>query len=656
MYTLRIIPTVLTAALSLLVVGAGAPTPIFAQAAGTAAPIVWPMTVSSAAGKIVVYEPQVRSWPNFTQMTGVAAIAVTMAGASGPVYGTVSFDSLASADVPSGMVSLVNPKIEATSWPTASQTDATGLDAFLKANLHLEGKPLLPLAMVLGSLPPAARPKTVPLRTNPPVIEVSKVPAVLIVFDGKPAFEPIPGTTLTYAANTNWAIVHDPASGLFYVHAKAGWFSSPGSAGPFTPTVAPASFAAIPTTGKWSHLHTALNAPKPTVAVPKVFVSFVPAALIDIGGEPQYASIAGTQLRYVTNTDSALFFSRETTVWYVLLSGRWFSAANLNGPWTFASAHLPADFKKIPEDSPRGYVLVSVPGTTQAFYAANAAQVPQIKTVDPATVKLTVAYDSGTPNFGPIAGTPLKYALNSATDVIEVDASHYFACDSGVWFTSSSPSGPWTPATYVPAVIYTIPASSPLYHVTFVHVYDNRGVALTAPLPTPAPKPGDTYQTFAAGQASAGTRASFDPNSAYYYASSGGYIGGYAAPWGGYAGGTGYYSPGYIGKGIYLTNPPTYGNYDDTTFAREQRQADAQDPRRAPAILEMPGHGPRTVLPPNANVFAADDGVYRFASNDWEKNTGADNWAAAATGVPPSLNNDRAARLDGYNGRVSSSS
>jgi hypothetical protein len=40
-----------------------------------------------------------------------------------------------------------------------------------------------------------------------------------------------------------------------------------------------------------------------------------------------------------------------------------------------------------------------------------------------------------------------------------------------VWFTASLIDTSWTIATSVPAVIYTIPPSSALYYVTFVHVY-----------------------------------------------------------------------------------------------------------------------------------------------------------------------------------------
>jgi hypothetical protein len=623
----------------------GLAAPLAAAPATSAAPITWPATLTASGGSIVLSEPQVRTWPKYTEMTGIAAVAVTLPGASAPAYGTLAFSSLASADVPAGTVSLVNPHLDATTWPTASAADAIALDTFLKANLHLAATPQLPLALVLASLPRADRPQTVPLRTNPPVIYVSQRPAVLVVFDGKPVFAPIAGTALTYAVNTNWEIIHDPAAALYYVHARTGWYAAPGAAGPFTPTVAPASFAAIPATGRLRSIKAALDAPKPSgTIVPRVIVSMVPAALIDIAGSPQFGSIPGTHLRYVTNTSADLFFSRDTTLWYVLLAGRWFSAANLNGPWTFASTHLPADFTKIPEDSPRARVLVSVPGTTQAFYAASVAQVPRVTAVDPASASLTVTYDSATPLFAPIASTALQYAVNTRTDVIKVDDTHFFACDAGVWFASAAATGPWTPASYVPAVIYTIPESSPLYHVTFVHVYDGRGVALTASNATPTPQPQATYAAFAPSQFSNGDRA------AYYNTATTGYFYGYAPSWGGVAYGTGYYTPGYYGNEFFVPNLPTYGNYNDTTFARQQALANA--PRGA--ILEpqtVPGHGPRLRAGPGTNVFAAADGVYRYVHRDWEKNAGGEAWTHVPV-APDSLRRDLRARHDGYAGTI----
>ncbi|MCT6562806.1 hypothetical protein, partial [Staphylococcus aureus] len=88
-----------------------------------------------------------------------------------------------------------------------------------------------------------------------------------------------------------------------------------------------------------------------------------------------------------------------------LLSGRWFSAVSLSGPWTFVDGKsLPADFSKIAADDPHANALVSVPGTPQAKEAAIAATIPQTATVSRKTTTLKVVYD-GAPKFVGIAGT-----------------------------------------------------------------------------------------------------------------------------------------------------------------------------------------------------------------------------------------------------------
>jgi len=92
-------------------------------------------------------------------------------------------------------------------------------------------------------------------------------------------------------------------------------------------------------------------------------------------------------------------------------------------------------------------------------------------TVTRSTAQLNVAYD-GDPVFQPIEGTPLQNAVNSPVPVIRVSSDAFYALDNGVWFVATSPYGPWTVASYVPPVIYSIPRSSPLHYVTYVRVYD----------------------------------------------------------------------------------------------------------------------------------------------------------------------------------------
>ena len=61
------------------------------------------------------------------------------------------------------------------------------------------------------------------------------------------------------------------------------------------------------------------------------------------------------------------------------------------------------------------------------------------------------------------------YAANTQDRVIRV-GDLYYLCFQGIWFVSSTPNGPWKTVDSVPAVIYTIPPSSPVYNVTYVIV------------------------------------------------------------------------------------------------------------------------------------------------------------------------------------------
>jgi hypothetical protein len=76
-----------------------------------------------------------------------------------------------------------------------------------------------------------------------------------------------------------------------------------------------------------------------------------------------------------------------------------------------------------------------------------------VATVVRSEARLTVAYD-GAPQFWPIDGTPLQYAINAPTPVVRVDLKTYYALSNGVWFVAPAPLGPWVVATVVPANTY----------------------------------------------------------------------------------------------------------------------------------------------------------------------------------------------------------
>jgi hypothetical protein len=213
-----------------------------------------------------------------------------------------------------------------------------------------------------------------------------------------------------------------------------------------------------------------LSAPAANTAV---IVSTVPTELIVTRGDPQFTPLPGGQLLYASNTESNLFLDSGSKEYFVLLSGRWYAASSLQGPWHYTAADkLPAAFAEIPTDSAKANVLTFVAHTPQAMDALLDAAVPQTAAIRrDAGGSLSVSYD-GAPQFQPIPQSPgLSYATNTPEAVLQYN-NEYYCCHQAVWYQSSAAVGPWTVCTAVPDIIYTIPPQNPLYNTTFVHIYD----------------------------------------------------------------------------------------------------------------------------------------------------------------------------------------
>ena len=191
-------------------------------------------------------------------------------------------------------------------------------------------------------------------------------------------------------------------------------------------------------------------------------------------------AIEGTQLQYAKNTTGNLLKSLGDQKTYVLVSGRWFRSASAEGPWEYvANDGLPADFAKIPDDSPKENVKAAVAGTPQAKEALIANAIPQTAAVKVSEAKIDPPRFDGDAKLAPIEGTSMQYVVNTATPIIQLNATSYYAVQDGVWFTSTATSGPWTVATSVPSVIYSDPAqlAGPLRHVR-AHLRFDPGLGL----------------------------------------------------------------------------------------------------------------------------------------------------------------------------------
>src|SRR5258706_8697714 len=208
--------------------------------------------------------------------------------------------------------------------------------------------------------------------------------------------------------------------------------------------------------------------------MPEIIVATKPTELLLAKGAAQMTPIPGTQLLYMSNSRNDILFDLASQNYYVLISGRWFSARIMDGPWMYvAGKSLPPDFAKIPPDHQMGDLLISVPGTPQAREAAIANEIPQTAKGQGDVQPTPVSFDGGEPQWKPIEGTALSYAPNTQSPVIRVDPKSYYLVQNGVWFTATAAPGPWSVASTVPAVIYSIPTNSPMHYVTYVRVYSS---------------------------------------------------------------------------------------------------------------------------------------------------------------------------------------
>jgi hypothetical protein len=436
--------------------------------------IGWPRVIQSNAEQIQVYQPQVEKWEK-GKVEAREAVVITRTNAGQPIYGVVWFSARATLDQEARLVTLYDLEVKNAEFPSASAEEASYVQSATQAlakwtfTIGLD-RLLADLAITQTE----EKAKGEALSATPPRIYVRQNPAVLILVDGKPVLKKVEGTSLMRVINSPAVIVLETETGSYFLQGDTYWMTASSLDGPWQKAVnPPKALAAI------LQQEEPVPAPPPAAppatagaAPPEVIVSTEPAELIQLTGEPQFSPIDGTKLLYVTNTDGDLFMSVPEQRFYLLLSGRWFAATKLDGPWaSLSGTKLPADFARIPPEDPKGTVLASVPGTLQARDAVVAAQVPQTATVDRKLAEFTATYD-GEPQFKAIEGTDMSYAANSPNDII-LAGGKYYAVSDGVWFVADSPLGPWAVCDFVPPQIYSIPPTAPVYPVRYVYVYDS---------------------------------------------------------------------------------------------------------------------------------------------------------------------------------------
>lgn len=503
----------------------------------------WPKRLEHPKGTVVMYQPQLEEFKD-DRLTGRAAVSVKKTEWKAPVFGAVWLSGRVLIDRDSRMATIDEVKVTDAKFPDARQEQLEKLKTFLNEEMQ-DWTFNISLDRFLAALEvlEKAQAEDRGLKNEPPKVVFVTHPAVLVPLDGDPKLLPLPRTTVMRVANTPFILFYDPPAKTYYLKGGETWLAAADLKGPWKDVQKlPEAIKTLEVEAekaareKATHREVEAKAGK----MPEIIVSTEPAELLAIEGEPQYTPIKGTNLLYVSNTESNIFMDTGTQEYYALFSGRWFKTKSLGeGPWAYVAPNqLPADFAKIPENSVKGFVLVSVAGTSQAKEAVLDNSIPQTAVIDRKKATTKVEY-AGAPKFEKIAETKLEYAVNTGKSVFKEDAK-YYAVDQGVWYEAGSPNGPWQVSVKPPQEVEKIPPSNPHYNVKYVKVYES-----TDDTTTVGYTPGYTGSYVDNGSVVYGTGYSYQgystpetyiPPPATY---------GYAAAYNPYAGTWGYQTPYY---------------------------------------------------------------------------------------------------------------
>lgn len=426
----------------------------------------WPREIVTDTARITIYQPQVDSLRGDIVYSR-SAISIAARPKGEPVFGATWSSARMNTDRDANTVHLTDIDVLRVRFPEADSARQEQLAELIeKAAAAWDITTSLETIKTSLAASQEERGTAADLKTDPPAIVLSQVPTVLVVFDGTPQLRAIPNSSYQRVVNTPYAVVYDPAARRYYLTGGRHWYQAAAATGPYTTISAPPEgvVALVPpdTAAEESD-----SGPPP-----RIMTATKPTELIATDGEPQFSPISGTDLLYVTNTQGDLFKDINSQNYFVLLSGRWYQSRVMTGPWKFvAPDELPAQFAHIPAEGPKGNVLVSVAGTSQADDAVADAAVPQTAAINRSDASLSVDYD-GEPRFEQVTGTGVEYAVNTSTPVLRINGL-YYACSDAVWYVANSPTGPWAVSDSVPEDVQSIPPSSPVYNVKYVQVYES---------------------------------------------------------------------------------------------------------------------------------------------------------------------------------------
>ncbi|MEE8386032.1 MAG: hypothetical protein V3S01_08950, partial [Dehalococcoidia bacterium] len=153
-----------------------------------------------AGNRVVMHQPQLDEWDDYSKLRGRAAVAVTLKGDEKEYYGALDIEADTETDFDSRTVLMKNFRITRVFFPNIDERLAARCGSAVGTALPARSV-FMSLDRVLAAIERVERKsKGIEVSLEPPPVYYSEVPAVLVIFMGEPRFEKIDGVTgLMYA-------------------------------------------------------------------------------------------------------------------------------------------------------------------------------------------------------------------------------------------------------------------------------------------------------------------------------------------------------------------------------------------------------------------------------------------------------------------------
>jgi hypothetical protein len=172
-----------------------------------------------------------------------------------------------------------------------------------------------------------------------------------------------------------------------------------------------------------------------STAPPKIIYSNKPSTLVLIEGEPKLKKNEEMGVELVMNTPFTI--AKVKDLYYLNGSEKWYSAKDINGPWTYTKS-IPSALNKLDQ----AIKASDKKEMTQAGTDSAAGSVPEIVV---SQVPAELIQSNGEPDFSPIKETGLLYMTNTNNDVfMNIADQQYYVLLSGRWYKSANLKGAWT--------------------------------------------------------------------------------------------------------------------------------------------------------------------------------------------------------------------